>query len=76
MPSAEPSAKADAVQAQRIVSPGALQRAHRGAAFVKVVFGVRFDPADGRPLVEQRVVMNGPETDPGTCRNRSQRHTS
>ena len=33
----------DAVQAQRVVRAGALQRAHRGAAIVKIVFGVRLD---------------------------------
>ena len=50
-------AKADAVQAERVVSAGALERAHRGAAFVKIVLGVRFDPADGRALGGERVVM-------------------
>jgi hypothetical protein len=67
--------QSDAVQAQRVVSPGAFERARR-RAIVKVVFGVRFDPADGRTLCEQRFVMDEPEADPGACRNRPQRHTS
>ena len=76
MPSAEPRPKPDAVQAQRIVSARALERAHRGAAFVEIVFGVRFDPADRRTLGDERLMMNGPKADPGACRNRPKAHTS
>ena len=64
------------MQTQRIVSAGTLERAHRGAAFVKIVFGVRFDQADGRALVDEGVMVNGPKTDPGACRNRPRPHTS
>jgi hypothetical protein len=68
--------KADTMQTQWIDSPGTLERAHRGATFVKIIFRVRFDPADGRTLVDEGVMVNGPKTDPGTCRNRSRPHTS
>ena len=64
------------MQAQWIVSAGTLERAHRGTALVKIVFCVRFDPADGRALVDESVVVNSPKTDPGTCRNRPRPHTS
>ena len=37
---------------------------------------MRFDPADGGTLVEQRLWWTGPEADPGGCRNRPRRHTS
>ena len=69
-------AKTDAMQTQRIVGPGAFEGANRGAAFVEVIFGVRFDPAYSRTLVEQVLVMDRPKTDSGTRRNRSRPHTS
>ena len=71
-----PQSQADAVQAQRVVRTGALERAYRGSALVEIVFGVRFDPADGRTLGDERLMMNGPKADPGACRNRPRRHTS
>jgi hypothetical protein len=43
---------------------------------VEIVFGMRFDPADCRTLVEQRLVMHSPETDSGASRNRTQGLTS
>ena len=68
--------QADTMQAQWIGSAGTLERAHCGATLVKIVFCVRFDPADGRALVDEGVMVNSPKTDPGTCRNRPRPHTS
>ena len=34
---------------------------------MEIVFGVRFDPADGWTLVDQRMMMNGPKADPGAA---------
>ena len=48
-----PQSKPDAMQAEWVVSARALERARRRAALVKIVFGVRFDPADGRTLSER-----------------------
>ena len=70
-----PQPESNAVQGQRVVSAGALERAHRRAAFVEIVFGMRLDPPD-RGTWREAVVVEGPETDPGTCRNRSLRQTS
>jgi hypothetical protein len=64
------------MQTQWIVSAGALEGVNRRAAIVEIVFGMRFDPADCRTLVEQRLVMNSPETDSGASRNRTQGLTS
>jgi hypothetical protein len=68
--------QAYAVQTQRIIGPRPLERTYRGAALVEIVFSVRFDPADGRTFADERVVVNGPKADSGTCRNRPRPHTS
>ena len=64
------------MQTQWIDSPGTLERAHCGATLVKIVLCVRFDPADGRTLDDEGVMMDSPKTDPGACRNRPRPHTS
>jgi len=69
-------AQAHAVQAERVVSPGAQQGVHRRAAFMEVVLGMRLDEAHGRALRGQLIVVHGPETDPGARRNRPQWYTS
>jgi len=63
------------MQAQWIDSAGTLERTHRGTALVKIVFCVRFDPADRRALVDESVMVNSPKADPGTCRNRPRPQT-
>jgi hypothetical protein len=66
----------DAMQTEWVVSTGAFECANPGAAFVEIVLGVRFDPADRGTFVEQRLMMNRPKADPGSRRDRVQVHTS
>ena len=67
--------QAHAMQAQRVVGARAFESARGGTAFMKVVFGVRFDPPNRRSLGDECLVMRSPKTDSGACRNRL-RHTS
>jgi hypothetical protein len=64
------------MQAERVVSARSLEGARSGPTLMKIVFGVRLDPADGGAFVDQRLVMNRPKADPGTRRNRLREHTS
>jgi hypothetical protein len=59
-----------AVQAERVLATRALQRPNRRPAFVEIILGVRLDPANGRTFVIERLVMDGPEADPGARRDR------
>src|SRR5690242_16572014 len=58
-------AEPDAMQADRIVAPQVLQHVPVPARAGKIVFGMDFEPADGRPLVEETPVMRHAQADAG-----------
>src|SRR5262245_37271521 len=60
----------DAVQAQRVVGPNALQKMVRLTAVAEVVLAVHLDPAYGGATVDDLAAMWGAQANPAANRNR------
>ena len=64
-----PERQADAMQAQRVVGAGGLEKGQRPPA-AEIVLAVHFEPADRRPALEDGAVVLMPQPDSGAGRNR------